>query len=94
VVRLRPRQNDQRRPDPPGESGPGPFRCGEISRLDLGSFKLQQVTAELARLDAQVKAEAALRQLKDAMQRSAEPLEWSEKLLARHDLPGSGGAVK
>jgi cobalt-zinc-cadmium efflux system outer membrane protein len=68
------------------------FQAGEISRLELGSLRLELVTAELARLDAKVRAEIALGQLEDAMQRSAEPLEWAEKAPARHELPRSGGA--
>jgi cobalt-zinc-cadmium efflux system outer membrane protein len=68
------------------------FQAGEISRLELGSLRLELVTAELARLDAKVRAETALGQLEDAMQRSAEPLEWSEEAPARHELPRSGGA--
>jgi cobalt-zinc-cadmium efflux system outer membrane protein len=67
------------------------FEAGEISRLELGSIRLELVTAELARLDAKVRAEAALGQLEDAMQRSAEPLEWSEKPPERRDVPGAGG---
>jgi cobalt-zinc-cadmium efflux system outer membrane protein len=44
------------------------FEAGEISRFELGSIRLEQVTVELARLDAQIKAEAAVGQLEDALQ--------------------------
>ncbi len=67
------------------------FDAGEISRLELGTADLELVTAELARLDAEARADAALGTLEDAMQRSAEPMEWAEKPPAGRDLPAGGG---
>ena len=44
------------------------FAAGEISRLELDGARLERVSASLGRLDATVKAQAALGQLEDAMQ--------------------------
>jgi len=67
------------------------FDAGEISRLELGTTDLELVTAEQAGLDAELRAEAALGTLEDAMQRSADPMAWAEKPPAGRDLPAGGG---
>jgi outer membrane protein TolC len=68
------------------------FEAGEISRLELGSIRLELVTSELARLDTEVRTETALGRLEDAMQRSAEPLEWATRAPARGAGAAPGGA--
>ncbi len=70
------------------------FEAGEISRLELGSIRLELVTAELARLDTEVRAEAALGRLEDAMQRSADPLQWATQAPRRDQPPSPGGSAQ
>jgi cobalt-zinc-cadmium efflux system outer membrane protein len=72
-------------------AGQAQLAAGEISRLQLGTIRLELVTAELARLDAEVRAQAALGQLEDAMQRSAEPIEWLQKPPQRLSPPPTQG---
>ncbi|MGE0042351.1 MAG: TolC family protein [Vicinamibacterales bacterium] len=48
------------------------FAAGEISRLDLGIVQSDLLTRELARLDAAVKAQQALGDIENAMQRPAD----------------------
>jgi cobalt-zinc-cadmium efflux system outer membrane protein len=48
------------------------FEAGEISRLELGAIRLEEINAEIARLDAETKAQVALGRLEDAMQSSSQ----------------------
>jgi outer membrane protein TolC len=52
------------------------LNAGEISRLDLGSTRLQLYTGALARLEAQIRVQRALGDLEDAMQRSVDLPTW------------------
>ncbi len=65
------------------------FDAGEISRLELGGERLERVTSELALLDAQTRAQAAIGRLEDAMQSSPDQLTASAGAPAP---PGAGNA--
>jgi cobalt-zinc-cadmium efflux system outer membrane protein len=68
------------------------FEAGEISRLELDGALLERTTAALARLEARVRAEVALGQLEDAMQRSTQPLDWLSVPPNRGEAPEPGAA--
>jgi outer membrane protein TolC len=52
------------------------WRAGEISKLDLGSLRLELISMERARFEALVQAQEALGRLEDAMQRPADLPAW------------------
>ena len=58
------------------QSAEAQLRAGETSKLDLGTLQLELATADLARLDALVKAHQALGSLEDALQVPADAGEW------------------
>ena len=53
------------------------FQAGELERSNLLNAELESLTAQLVRLDGQIKLQQALRNLEDALQ---SPLGWSETL--------------
>jgi cobalt-zinc-cadmium efflux system outer membrane protein len=70
------------------------FDAGEVSRVEFDAARLERVSAALGRLGALVKVQAALGQLEDAMQRSAQPLDWLQTIPDRGAAPGAGGGEK
>ena len=70
------------------------LRAGEISKLDLGSVQLELVTAELARLDALIKAHQALGSLEDALQIPADSGEWLQSSPRQESRTPDGSVEK
>lgn len=64
--------------------------AGEISKLELGSIQLELATAELARLDAIVKAHQALGALEDALQSPVDSAGWLLTAPPREARPPEG----
>jgi len=73
-----------------GQLAQAQLGAGEISKLDLGSIQLELATAELARLDAIVKAHQALGALEDALQSPVDSADWLLTAPPREARPPEG----
>jgi len=76
------------------QRGQAQLRAGAISRLDLGSLQLERATADLAHLDALVRAHQALGSLEDALQVPTDSGEWLQAPPRQEPSAGTGPARK